>query len=202
MDAFPRDLDAELRRARHHAAGARGDRVLRQLRPEMQAEDARNAVLFQNPGLADRLGAAGRLLGRLEDQQDVARQRLLRRDEIRQREQHGHMAVVAAGVHPPLVGRGKGQPAALTDGQRVHIAAEGDRFAFSEIKPRADRALPRRKHRARQHRKPPPQVGRRLRQGRIRFGDAVQRPAVGRQLLQQFLISHKKRSSLYPACSN
>ena len=72
-----------------------------QLRPEMQTEDARNAVLFQNPGLADRLGAAGRLLGRLEDQQDVARQRLLRRDEIRQREQHGHMAVVAAGVHPP-----------------------------------------------------------------------------------------------------
>lgn len=41
-------------------------------------------------------------------------------------ELHGHVAIMAAGMHDPVILRCEGQVGLLGDGQRVHVAAQGD----------------------------------------------------------------------------
>ena len=49
------------------------------------------------------------------------------------------MAVVAAGVHPARVLRGKGQPGVLVDGQGIDVRPEGNGLLFPKVEPGAKR---------------------------------------------------------------
>ena len=70
------------------------------------------------------------LLSGLEDQADGPAEQLRMFFQIVGRPQeHGHMGVVAAGVHFALIPGGVGHAAQLLNGQGVHIRPDGHRFA-------------------------------------------------------------------------
>ena len=80
------------------------------------------------------LGALAQLLGGLEDEADGAAELLGVRVEIFHRsQQHGHVVVVAAGVHDALVDAGKIQTGLLHNGQGVHIGAQQHRVAALKL---------------------------------------------------------------------
>ena len=85
------------------------------------------AVFHHHPGA----GAVGALFVGLEHQDYLALQFLF---VLFQQggggEQHGGVAVVAAGVHDPITFRGKGQTGLLAHGQGVHVGPEQDLFPF------------------------------------------------------------------------
>ena len=99
----------------------------------MHAEEAGYPVGFKDPAPAQVPGAPGGLLRRLKDQQHVVGQVLLVLEPFRQGQNHGHVAVMATGVHPAGVAGGEGQAGFLCDGQSVGIAAEGDGAGPSKI---------------------------------------------------------------------
>ena len=93
-----REAQGNLAGAAHHCARAAGDGSQRQIGPEVHAEHGLHIVLFKHAALADVPRTAGGFLGGLEDQQDVAAHARIFHPP-RQLQQHGHVAVVTAGVH-------------------------------------------------------------------------------------------------------
>jgi hypothetical protein len=73
--------------------------------------------------LNHRQTAAAALLGGLEDQHGRTRETARFRQVAGGAEQHGRMAVMAAGVHLARLGGGIGTPGLLLDRQAVHIGA-------------------------------------------------------------------------------
>jgi hypothetical protein len=67
------------------------------------------------------------LLGRLEDQMHRAVEAALAGQDLAGAEHHGHVPVVAAGVHRAVVPRPVRQRIALGQGQPVHVGAQADR---------------------------------------------------------------------------
>ena len=100
----------------------------------MQAKDGPGAILGENPGFTNGPGSAGGLLGRLEDQKHVVGEAALPGQTPGQLEDNGHVAIVAAGVHPTGVARGKRQPRLLCHWQGVHIRPKGQAVILSKIK--------------------------------------------------------------------
>ena len=71
------------------------------------------------------------LLGRLEDQLHRAVEAALAGQDVAGAEHHGHVPVVAAGVHRAVVPRPVRQRAALGQRQPVHVGAQPDRPAVA-----------------------------------------------------------------------
>ncbi len=94
----------------------------------MHAVDLVDAKARHQPVLDHGLAAGAALLGRLEDHHrgtgEIARLGQIARGA----EQHGGVAVMAAGVHFAGARRFVRQPGFLLDRQRVHVGAQADHF--------------------------------------------------------------------------
>ena len=123
-----------------------------------------------------------RMLRRLEDQQHIVGQILLFAEPPGQLQENGHVAVMAAGMHHPRVGRGVGHLVLFLDGQGIRIRPEGNGILLSEIKKSAQGAVHGRKHLAVQVFQSGTQIFHGLGQVPVQFRDPVQRPAVIGQL--------------------
>ncbi len=83
---------------------------------------------------AAHLLVADGLLGGLEQEAHLAAQpacRELLLEQVRHAQQHGRVAIVAAGVHIAVRLRAIGCVVGLDDRQRVHIGADGDRWPIA-----------------------------------------------------------------------
>ena len=65
------NIHGDLAGVGHHFAGAAEDIAGGKGGPEVQTENGLYPICFQHAGVAQRLGAAGTLLGRLEDQKHI-----------------------------------------------------------------------------------------------------------------------------------
>ena len=145
----------------------------------MHTEDAAHPVALQHAALAQLPGTAGGLLRGLEQEQHVVGQFLyVFRCPLRQGEHHGHVAVMAAGVHAPGVLRGIGQTRFLRHGQGIHVCPEGHGIAAAGVKPGADAPGGGRKNLAAQGLQDRTNILDGLRQLIIQLRDAVQTAAM------------------------
>ena len=146
----------------------------------MEAEDAICPIALEYAALAHCLGAAGRLLGRLEHKEHVALDgtRLLTNrsvDKSRRRERHGHVSIVSARVHFAGMSRGKGNARCLRDGQGIHIGANrrGMRSAHAGIEEGTDAARTRMGHLTSERRQHALDIGDSLRKIEVELRDPV-----------------------------
>ena len=118
VDAEPIGVGHALPRRAGHGAGGH-------FAPNMRAVNGVHAV--ERAGLDHGKRADGDLLGRLEDDAHLAYQRIggIAQD-AHGAEHHGHVRIMAAGVHDAGVFGGEGKARLLGNGQRVHVGAQGD----------------------------------------------------------------------------
>jgi hypothetical protein len=140
MGADAGDVDIEEGAARHHGAGADGETADRQARPVMHAEDRFHRKVLEESFVDHRLRAAEALLGRLEDEVDAAVEISRLRQVARRSQQHGCMAVMAAGMHLAFMARAVVEVVGLDDRQRVHIGPQPDGLLAIADPKRADDA--------------------------------------------------------------
>ena len=116
--------DGELGGRRHDRARPYRELADRQARHVVHAEDAVDAEALHHAFLDHLVAAAAAFLGRLEDDRHRAREVPRLGEIFRRTQQHGGVAVMAAGVH--LAGnRGcVGLARGLADRQRVHVGAQ------------------------------------------------------------------------------
>jgi hypothetical protein len=110
--------------------------VRRQGRVHVDRERRRGGAELQVLVLEHLEGTVVGLLAGLEGQHDVAARRLDHHD-LRGTEQHGHVQVVAAGVHGARTLRGEVDARTLGDRQRIHVGTE-DRRGSIRIRPADD----------------------------------------------------------------
>ena len=109
---------------------AQGDEARGQLGGDVEPDEARALHGGERAALEHRLGAAQRLLGRLEEEDVAAREVLAPRRQQRGRaEQGGHVHVVAAGVHDALDLGVDGARLVLLHRQAVDVAPQDDAAA-------------------------------------------------------------------------
>ena len=101
----------------------------------VHAVDLLDAEALHHAVLDHRAAAAAAFLGRLEDDHGGAVEIARLGEVLRGAQQHGGVAVMAAGVH--LAGRlgGVGQAGRLVDRQRVHVGAQADHLAARCLRP-------------------------------------------------------------------
>jgi hypothetical protein len=123
------DADVEERAAGHHRPALHVEAAHLQLGPVVHAEDGVAGETREQAVVDHRLGAAQAFLGRLEDEVHRAVETFRQRQVRGRAQQHGGVAVVAAGVHQPGVARAVGEAVAFQDGQRVHVGTQADASA-------------------------------------------------------------------------
>ncbi len=129
MAAAAVDGDFETIGAGHHRPFHHGEAARRQSRPVVQAEHHFHREFFEQAFLHHVLAAALVLLGRLEDEVDGAIEAALvaqSHQRLGRAEQHRRVAVVAAGMHLPLVFRAVRKAVEFGQRQRVHVGAQAD----------------------------------------------------------------------------
>ena len=99
MAAFAVDRDGELGGRRHDRSGPRRELADRQARNVVQAEHFFDAEALHHAVLDHLVAAAAAFFGRLEDDRDRAGEIACLGEILRRAEQHGGVAVMAAGVH-------------------------------------------------------------------------------------------------------
>ena len=99
MAAVALDRDGELGRRRHDRAGPDGELADRQAGHVVHAEHLLDAEALHHAVLDHRQAAGPAFLGRLEDDGDGAREIARLGQVFRGAQQHGGVAVMAAGVH-------------------------------------------------------------------------------------------------------
>ena len=130
------DLDGELVGRRHQRAGPDGEMAERQARHVVHAVDLLDAEALHQAVLDHRAAAGAALLRRLEDDDRGAGEAARLGEVVRGAEQHGGVAVMAAGVHLARRLGGPGLAGLLVDRQRVHVGAEADDAAAACRRPR------------------------------------------------------------------
>ena len=95
----------------------------------MHAIDLLDAEAFHQPILEHGASAGAAFLGRLEDQHGGAVEIAGLGQVLGGAEQHGGVAVMAAGMHLARHGRAMLEIGLLMDRQRVHVGAHGDDLA-------------------------------------------------------------------------
>ena len=108
---------------RHHRTGAKGEGGLVQARPVVQAEHGLHREAIEEALRDHSATSALVLLGGLEDEVQRARAIGQGGQISGGPEQHGHVPVVAAGVHPARGQRAVLRRALLFDGEGVHVGA-------------------------------------------------------------------------------
>ena len=134
------ELDLDAIGGGHHRARAHRELAERQARPVVHAEHLLGRETLEQPLLEHHPAARPHLLGGLEDEVDRAGEVARLGEVAGGAEQHGGMAVMAAGVHPARLRRGVGQTRRLRDRQRVHVRAQADRAAAGSRPEHADHA--------------------------------------------------------------
>ncbi len=125
--AAPLDGDGEDAGRRHRRPLDNTRLAQRYGRPQMHGQSHVRPRMLQHPLGDDRQRPAQPLLGRLEEELERAGYLVLpSREEPRQRQPHGHMAIVAAGVHDAGVDGSIVVVALLLNGQRVHVETQQD----------------------------------------------------------------------------
>ncbi len=137
----PGDVDVEERAARHHRTWADRELADRQARRVVHPEYAVTGETLEQAILKHRQRAADAFLGRLEDEIDGAVEALRFGEIARGAEQHRRMPVVATGVHHTGLRRLVGDVDDLLDRQRIHIAAQPDRWAVARLQDTHDARL-------------------------------------------------------------
>ncbi len=185
------DMNVCLTRTRQQWAGAARQRVRRQVGPYVEPEDAVRPVALKHPTLTNRLGATGRLLGRLEHKEHVALDgtRLLANRTVNvgcRSKCHSHVPIVPAGVHLAGMRRGKGRARCLRDGQGVHVGANrrGMHGTNASVEESADAAGARMGHLTSERRQHALDIGDRLRKIEIELRNAMKIAAIATEFLE------------------
>ena len=124
--ALAGDGDLEVGDGGHDRAFAPQELAGRGAGPVVQAVDALDGEAVEQPFFHHDPAAAAILLGGLEDEVDGAAEVARFGQILGGAEQHGGVAVMAAGVHPVRGAGGVGEAGRLVDGQRVDVGAEAD----------------------------------------------------------------------------
>src|SRR6266581_597389 len=114
-----------------------GDRDARHV---LQGEDAVTGELVEEALLDHDAAPAAALLRRLEDEMHRALEIAHLGEDAGGAEQHGGVAVMAAGMHPTLMRRGMGKGIRLLHRQAIHVGAQADRTQRIAAPQRADDA--------------------------------------------------------------
>jgi hypothetical protein len=164
-------VDGDVRRVAggHEGPAAEAEIAGRHARVVVQAEDgvARKALEQAVFDHALRATAQPGFFGRLEHQVHRAAEVARARQLLRRAQQHGGVAVVAAGMHHAGVAAGVGLAGGFGDGQGVHVGAHG--HAARARAPRAQRAHHAVAADAACHRPAPVAQVARHQRGRVRF---------------------------------
>ncbi len=127
MAADPGHGDLEDIERRHHGALHDAELAGRHARPVVHAVDRLDRKFVEQALLDHDAAAALVLLGRLEDEMHRAVE-IARLGQIASRaEQHGRMAVMAAGMHPASILRAMLEAVLLVDVERIHIGTQPNR---------------------------------------------------------------------------
>ena len=119
------DADGEVIAGGHAIAGSNADIGSIQSAPDVLAEDGVNAV--EDVVIDIVLCAAGHFLTGLEQELDLALELiLLLEQDVSRAEQHGHVVIVAAGVHDALVLRSEVKAGAFLYRQSIDIRTQHD----------------------------------------------------------------------------
>ncbi|KAG0771037.1 hypothetical protein G6F22_016846 [Rhizopus arrhizus] len=86
-------------------------------------------ILREQPVFHHALGAAQAFFGGLEDQVERAVEFAVPGQVVRRRQQHGRVAIVAAGMHDAFVAAGVVQTRGFLDRQGVHVGAQPQALA-------------------------------------------------------------------------
>ena len=130
----------------HHRPGQARYSSRLQTRPQVKAEYCPHLIPLKQTGFANGLCTAGGFFRGLKYQQYVIAQAVFFRKPAAQLQYHGHVTVMAAGMHTALMYRCKGQPCLFADGQRVHIRPKRYGALPSPVKVAADSTAKGRKH--------------------------------------------------------
>ncbi len=127
------DVDGEVVHRGVVGPGLKAHAAQRQVGRYVQAKQPVDAV--QGAFAYKQLRALPGLLRRLKDQPDLPGKQIgVRRQELGGSQQHGHVGVVAAGVHAAVYLRAVAGPCRivhLVHRQRVHVGAQGDHLGRS-----------------------------------------------------------------------
>jgi hypothetical protein len=130
MGAAPVHHDLDMVGRGHDAARPHGEAAHLQPRQIVHAVDLADGEAGEQPVVDHRLGAGPALLRRLEDEHGGAGEGAGLGEVARGAEQHGGVAVMAAGVHLAGRLRGIGGAGLFQNGQRVHVGAQADERAI------------------------------------------------------------------------
>lgn len=132
--ALPKNVNVLSLVAASSAPGAARDVALRQIGPQVEAENAIDVVFLERARFADELRAAGRFLGGLEYDEHAALEFVeMRRNVAREAERHGHVPVMTACVHLSGMRGAERHARFFGHGQRIHIGANGSSALASAV---------------------------------------------------------------------
>ena len=137
-DAFQHDLEIVLRR--HDRPDAGLEVPDRQARHVVQAIDLLEGKALHQPVVQHGERALAPFLGGLEDEADGAVEAAFLGEELRRAEQHGGVAVMAAGVHRAGILRAVVLRALFGDAQGIHVGPQRDGPVAAAAFERADDA--------------------------------------------------------------
>ncbi len=129
MAALAMDQHVQSIRCRHQRPRPQSEGADRHAGAIVHAVDLLDVPAVHHAVLDHRLAAGAALFGRLEDDDRSAVEVARLAQVLGGAQQHGGVAVVAAGVHLARDFRGVGQAGVLQDRQRVHVGAHADDFA-------------------------------------------------------------------------
>ena len=135
-------LDGEGIHGRHGGAVDDADLSFGDRRPYVGPEGVVDLRVFHDALFDHRLGSAEPFFRRLKNELDGPLQPILHRTQDRGRSQkHGHMRIVAAGVHDAVVLGSKGKPGFFSNGKGVHVRPYHDRRSGFRTFDRSDQAV-------------------------------------------------------------
>ena len=127
MGALAAQGDLELVARGKHRAAAQRELTCGHAGPVVGAEDGLHRELLEQPVLDHLAGTAAAFFGRLEDQVDGAVEIAVLGQMLGRRQQHGGVAVMAAGVHLARMDAGMGELVVLGHRQGVDVGTQAHR---------------------------------------------------------------------------
>ncbi|MNN03325.1 hypothetical protein D3C81_1160110 [compost metagenome] len=131
MPGCPMDRDIYMVHTCHDGARPQTEVTSRQIRPQVQADNRIYPGRFQCPRFNHMPGTAQHFLCRLKNKLHRPRKLFAEAgQDPRCAEQHRHMPVVAASMHPSFMHGGEGESCLLLKREGVHVGAERDNRAW------------------------------------------------------------------------